>query len=75
MPKRCKAWRERYDAAVKRGKLAGFGEEFHRLWRYYLMYCEGGFRGRRDRRRAGDAGEGLGVTRLSLPWRVPADEQ
>jgi cyclopropane-fatty-acyl-phospholipid synthase len=39
-------WRERYDAAVKRGKLAGFGEAFHRLWRYYLMYCEGGFRGR-----------------------------
>jgi cyclopropane-fatty-acyl-phospholipid synthase len=40
-----KAWRERYDAAVKRGRLPGFGEEFHRLWRYYLMYCEGGFRG------------------------------
>ena len=39
------AWRQRYDAAVKRGRLAGFGEEFHRLWRYYLMYCEGGFRG------------------------------
>jgi cyclopropane-fatty-acyl-phospholipid synthase len=40
-----KAWRKRYDAAVKRGRLDGFGEEFHRLWRYYLMYCEGGFRG------------------------------
>jgi cyclopropane-fatty-acyl-phospholipid synthase len=40
-----KAWRQRYDAAVKRGRLDGFGEEFHRLWRYYLMYCEGGFRG------------------------------
>ena len=40
-----KAWRERYDAAVKRGRLPDFGEEFHRLWRYYLMYCEGGFRG------------------------------
>ena len=39
-------WRERYDAAVKRGALPGFGEAFHRLWRYYLMYCEGGFRGR-----------------------------
>ena len=38
-------WRERYDAAVARGDLAGFGEEFHNLWRYYLMYCEGGFRG------------------------------
>ena len=40
-----KLWRERYDAAVKRGRLKEFGEEFHQLWRYYLMYCEGGFRG------------------------------
>lgn len=38
-------WRERYDEAVARGDLDGFGEEFHNLWRYYLMYCEGGFRG------------------------------
>ena len=40
-----KRWRKRYDDAVARGKLAGFGEPFHQLWRYYLMYCEGGFRG------------------------------
>ena len=39
-------WRSRYDAAVAEGRLAGFDEEFHNLWRYYLMYCEGGFRGR-----------------------------
>jgi cyclopropane-fatty-acyl-phospholipid synthase len=39
-------WRERYDQAVARGALDGFGEPFHQLWRYYLMYCEGGFRGR-----------------------------
>ena len=39
-------WRSRYDAAVAGGKLAGFDEAFHNLWRYYLMYCEGGFRGR-----------------------------
>ena len=39
-------WRERYEAAVEEGRLpAGFDEHFHRLWRYYLMYCEGGFRG------------------------------
>ncbi|QDP20104.1 SAM-dependent methyltransferase [Sphingomonas xanthus] len=38
-------WRERYDAAVHDGQLDEFGEHFHRLWRYYLMYCEGGFRG------------------------------
>jgi cyclopropane-fatty-acyl-phospholipid synthase len=40
-----KRWRERYDEAVARGALAGFTEPFHDLWRYYLMYCEGGFRG------------------------------
>ena len=40
-----KRWRARYDLAVAGGKLDGFGEAFHRLWRYYLMYCEGGFRG------------------------------
>jgi len=39
-------WRERYDVAVERGALCEFGDEFHNLWRYYLMYCEGGFRGR-----------------------------
>jgi len=40
-----KRWRSHYDLAVKRGELDGFGEAFHKLWRYYLMYCEGGFRG------------------------------
>ncbi|MFL6725080.1 MAG: class I SAM-dependent methyltransferase [Sphingomicrobium sp.] len=40
-----KRWRERYDGAVTRGTLTGFEEPFHNLWRYYLMYCEGGFRG------------------------------
>ena len=40
-----KLWRERYDAALERGDLPGFDAEFHDLWRYYLMYCEGGFRG------------------------------
>ncbi|MCW0196542.1 cyclopropane-fatty-acyl-phospholipid synthase family protein [Sphingopyxis sp.] len=39
-------WRERFDAAVADGRLpAGFDERFVRLWRYYLQYCEGGFRG------------------------------
>lgn len=39
-------WRLRYEAAVAERRLpAGFDEPFHRLWRYYLMYCEGGFRG------------------------------
>ena len=40
-----KRWRMRYNLAVARGELADFGEPFHQLWRYYLMYCEGGFRG------------------------------
>lgn len=39
-------WRGRYDAAVDRGALSGFSDAFHNLWRFYLMYCEGGFRGR-----------------------------
>ncbi|MGE0179422.1 MAG: class I SAM-dependent methyltransferase [Sphingomonas sp.] len=38
-------WRRRYDAAVAGGRLAGFTDRFHDLWRYYLSYCEGGFRG------------------------------
>ncbi|HKX92202.1 MAG TPA: cyclopropane-fatty-acyl-phospholipid synthase family protein [Sphingomicrobium sp.] len=38
-------WRERYDRAVAQGAVKGFEEPFHQLWRYYLMYCEGGFRG------------------------------
>ena len=38
-------WRERFNAAVREGRLPGFSEKFHNLWRYYLMYSEGGFRG------------------------------
>jgi cyclopropane-fatty-acyl-phospholipid synthase len=40
-----KRWRDRYVQAVARGALTGFAEPFQKLWRYYLMYCEGGFRG------------------------------
>ena len=41
-----KRWRRCFDEAVEEGRLpAGFDEPFHNLWRYYLMYCEGGFRG------------------------------
>ncbi|HVF37639.1 MAG TPA: cyclopropane-fatty-acyl-phospholipid synthase family protein, partial [Sphingomicrobium sp.] len=31
-------WRERYDVAVREGRLPGFSDRFHNLWRYYLMY-------------------------------------
>ena len=38
-------WRESYEAAVREARLPdGFDPDFHNLWRYYLMYCEGGFR-------------------------------
>ena len=41
-----KRWRAGFDEAVAEGRLpAGFDPPFHELWRYYLMYCEGGFRG------------------------------
>lgn len=40
-----KQWRERFDAAVVEQRLPpGFDDRFVRLWRYYLQYCEGGFR-------------------------------
>lgn len=37
-------WGRRFDLAW--GKIAklGFDERFHRLWRFYLSYCEAGFR-------------------------------
>ena len=39
-------WRRNFDAAIASGSLPpGFDAEFCDLWRYYLMYCEGGFRG------------------------------
>jgi cyclopropane-fatty-acyl-phospholipid synthase len=39
-------WRDRFDRVVEQGLLpAGFDAKFVALWCYYLMYCEGGFRG------------------------------
>lgn len=39
-------WRVAFDAAVAAGRLPPqFDRQFVDLWRYYLMYCEGGFRG------------------------------
>lgn len=39
-------WRVRFDNAAEAGSLPdGFDGRFLDLWRYYLMYCEGGFRG------------------------------
>lgn len=40
-----RCWRERFDEAVQHNRLPrGFDASFQRLWRYYLTYCEGGFR-------------------------------
>ena len=41
-----KLWRDALDHVVESDTLpAGFDRKFIDLWRYYLMYCEGGFRG------------------------------
>lgn len=38
-------WRERFDHAVSEERLPdGFDARFIRLWRFYLAYCEAGFR-------------------------------
>ena len=51
-----KDWRAGFDAAEREGRLpAGFDERFCNLWRYYLQYCEGGFRG-----------EGITVSQVTL---------
>ncbi|WP_019516873.1 SAM-dependent methyltransferase [Sphingomonas sp. Mn802worker] len=39
-------WRVSFDSAAQEGRLPPrFDARFQRLWRFYLMYCEGGFRG------------------------------
>ena len=44
--KTLRIWRENFDTAIAEGKLpSGFDAKFCDPWRYYLMYCEGGFRG------------------------------
>ncbi|RYD95531.1 MAG: class I SAM-dependent methyltransferase, partial [Sphingomonadales bacterium] len=49
-------WRQTFDQAVEEGRLPnGFDERFIKLWRFYLMYCEGGF-----------AGGGIDVAQVTL---------
>lgn len=39
-------WRDRFDRADAEGRIPPrLDATFRDLWRYYLMYCEGGFRG------------------------------
>lgn len=42
-------WQQNFDANLPAVTALGFDERFVRMWRYYLAYCEGGFRaGRAD---------------------------
>ncbi|ASJ71708.1 SAM-dependent methyltransferase [Granulosicoccus antarcticus] len=42
-------WRERFDQVTREVGVLGFDDRFLRMWRYYLDYCETGFRfGRTD---------------------------
>lgn len=40
-------WRENFTARAVELDAMGYGEQFQRLWEYYLGYCEGGFLERR----------------------------
>lgn len=54
-----RCWRERFDAAAIEERLPPrFDAGFQALWRYYLMYCEGGF-----------AGGGIDVVQVTLVKR------
>lgn len=37
-------WHRNFEAAWPEISTLGFDERFHRLWRFYLAYCEAGFR-------------------------------
>jgi cyclopropane-fatty-acyl-phospholipid synthase len=39
-----RCWREAFEAHWHEIEALGFDEPFRRMWRYYLAYCEGGFR-------------------------------
>ncbi|MCG6939752.1 MAG: cyclopropane-fatty-acyl-phospholipid synthase family protein [Thiohalocapsa sp.] len=41
------AWRERFETELPAVRALGYDERFIRMWRYYLSYCEAGFRDRR----------------------------
>lgn len=38
------AWTARFEEATDRVRALGYDERFIRMWRYYLGYCEAGFR-------------------------------
>ncbi|MEM7570174.1 MAG: cyclopropane-fatty-acyl-phospholipid synthase family protein [Pseudomonadota bacterium] len=54
--KTLRAWRVNFETAWDEGRIPpGFDETFRRIWRYYLAYCEGGFRA-----------DGINVLQLTL---------
>lgn len=38
------AWHQRFDQAWQQIESLGFDERFRRMWKYYLAYCESGFK-------------------------------
>lgn len=38
-----RAWRDRFESSLIKIRQMGYSEEFIRMWRFYLAYCEGGF--------------------------------
>lgn len=40
------AWTERFNSKLADVRKQGFNETFIRMWRYYMAFCEGGFRER-----------------------------
>ena len=38
------AWRQRFLTKLPQVRAQGYDERFVRMWEYYLVYCEGGFR-------------------------------
>lgn len=41
--KTLKDWQNNFDAALPKIKALGYGDDFIRMWKFYLSYCEGGF--------------------------------
>lgn len=41
--KTVKDWQDNFDAALPKIKALGYGDDFIRMWKFYLSYCEGGF--------------------------------
>ncbi len=38
------AWEERFTDTIQQVRALGFDERFERMWRFYLSYCQAGFR-------------------------------